>query len=30
MILYNLFPLLAGTFERWQPHFERARQMGFN
>jgi starch synthase (maltosyl-transferring) len=30
MILYNLFPLLAGPFHRWQSHLERAREMGFD
>ena len=30
MILYNLFPLLAGPFPRWKGHLERASQMGFN
>ncbi len=30
MILYNLFPLLAGPFHRWQPHLTRAGAMGFN
>ena len=30
MILYNLFPLLAGTFNRWDEHFSRAAAMGFN
>src|SRR6478736_6666891 len=30
MILYNLFPLLAGPFDRWSPHLERARAMGFD
>lgn len=30
MILYNLFPLLAGPFTRWQPHLDRARRMGFD
>ncbi len=29
MIVYNLFPLLAGTFPRWLPHIERAAAMGF-
>lgn len=30
MILYNIFPLLAGPFERWDEHFKRAATMGFN
>jgi len=30
MILYNLFPLLAGPFSRWGQHFKRASTMGFN
>jgi starch synthase (maltosyl-transferring) len=30
MILYNLFPLLAGPFQQWQSHLERAREMGFD
>lgn len=30
MIIYNLFPLLAGTFSDWPQHIERAAQMGFN
>jgi starch synthase (maltosyl-transferring) len=30
MILYNLFPLLAGPFPRWQPHLDRARAMKFD
>ena len=30
MILYNLFPLLAGPFPRWEEHFKRAAAMGFN
>ncbi len=30
MILYNLFPLLAGPFGRWGEHFARAAAMGFN
>ena len=24
MILYNLFPLLAGSFTQWEPHLQRA------
>ncbi|UCG14939.1 MAG: alpha-amylase [Deltaproteobacteria bacterium] len=30
MIVYNLFPLLAGRFVEWEKHFKRAAQMGFN
>ena len=30
MIMYNLFPLLAGKFTEWEPHMERAAKMGFN
>lgn len=30
MILYNLFPLLAGPFSHWDKHFQRAADMGFN
>ncbi len=30
MIIYNLFPLLAGTFINWQPHMQRAADMGFD
>jgi starch synthase (maltosyl-transferring) len=30
MILYNLFPLLAGPFPRWQEHFDRAAKLGFD
>ncbi len=30
MIVYNLFPLLAGRFPRWKEHFGRAANMGFN
>jgi starch synthase (maltosyl-transferring) len=30
MILYNLFPRLAGPFSQWQPHLLRAAQMGFD
>jgi starch synthase (maltosyl-transferring) len=30
VILYNLFPLLAGPFPRWEEHFRRAAAMGFN
>jgi starch synthase (maltosyl-transferring) len=30
MIIYNLFPLLAGTFLQWERHLLRASQMGFN
>ena len=30
MIIYNIFPLLAGKFTAWGPHLERASDMGFN
>jgi starch synthase (maltosyl-transferring) len=30
MKLYNLFPRLAGPFDRWTPHLERAAGMGFD
>jgi starch synthase (maltosyl-transferring) len=30
MILYNLFPLLAGPFPRWQEHFARTARLGFD
>src|SRR6266498_4696106 len=30
MILYNLFPLLAGPFPRWNEHLMRAGAMGFD
>ncbi len=30
MIIYNLFPLLAGKFDQWDSHLERAAEMGFN
>ena len=30
MIVYNLFPLLAGKFAGWERHFLRAAEMGFN
>ena len=30
MILYNLFPLLAGPFPNWKPHLDRAAAMGFD
>lgn len=29
MILYDLFPLLAGPFSQWDRHFSRAADMGF-
>jgi starch synthase (maltosyl-transferring) len=29
MIIYNLFPLLAGPFTHWDSHLERAASMGF-
>lgn len=30
MIIYNLFPLIAGTFTDWERHLQRASTMGFN
>ena len=30
MIIYNLFPLLAGKFSEWEKHLVRASEMGFN
>ncbi len=30
MAIYNLFPLLAGTFTHWEGHISRASEMGFN
>lgn len=30
MIIYNLFPLLAGPFPDWTPHVDRAAAMGFD
>ncbi|MEW6585458.1 MAG: alpha-amylase family glycosyl hydrolase [Nitrospirota bacterium] len=30
MIIYNLFPLLAGKFQAWEKHIARAAGMGFN
>ena len=30
MIIYNLFPLLAGKFTGWERHLLRASEMGFN
>lgn len=29
MIIYNLFPLLAGTLSNWESHVKRAADMGF-
>ena len=29
MIIYNLFPTIAGPVTRWGPHLERAARMGF-
>ena len=29
MIVYNLFPPLAGTLRQWESHIERAADMGF-
>jgi starch synthase (maltosyl-transferring) len=30
MMIYNLFPLLAGPFTGWGNHFPRVQEMGFN
>lgn len=30
MMIYNLFPLLAGKFSDWEKHLVRASRMGFN
>jgi starch synthase (maltosyl-transferring) len=30
MIIYNLFPLIAGKFTEWEKHLIRASDMGFN
>ena len=30
MIIYNLFPLLAGPFSGWPKHFSRIAAMGFD
>lgn len=30
MILYNLFPLLAGNVNQWTPHLQRAADLGFD
>jgi len=30
MIIYNIFPLLAGEFNEWERHLDRAAGMGFN
>ncbi len=30
MIIYNLFPLLAGRFTQWKNHYPRISSMGFN
>ncbi len=30
MKIYNLFPLLAGPFDTWEPHLKRAATMGFD
>ncbi|MBI5388217.1 MAG: alpha-amylase [Verrucomicrobia bacterium] len=30
MIIYNLFPLLAGNVRNWKPHLARAADMGFD
>lgn len=29
-LIYNLFPLLAGSFEKWTAHLARAAKMGFD
>lgn len=30
MIVYNIFPLLAGPCSQWEPHLQRAADMGFD
>lgn len=30
MIIYNVFPLLAGRINHWEAHFRRAAEMGFD
>lgn len=30
MIIYNIFPLLAGPITQWEEHLQRAANMGFN
>ena len=30
VIMYNIFPLLAGPFRRWKEHFSRATALGFD
>lgn len=30
MRIYNLFPRLAGRFDQWRPHLERAANLGFD
>ena len=30
MIIYNLFPSLAGSVRAWKPHLIRAAEMGFD
>jgi starch synthase (maltosyl-transferring) len=30
MIIYNLFPLLAGNVRNWTPHLQRAADLGFD
>ncbi|MCX7818091.1 MAG: alpha-amylase family glycosyl hydrolase [Kiritimatiellae bacterium] len=30
MRIYNLFPRLAGRFDQWRPHLERAAELGFD
>jgi starch synthase (maltosyl-transferring) len=29
MLIYNLYPLLAGSLNEWRPHIQRAAAMGF-
>ena len=30
MIIYNLFPLLAGPMPKWEAHFRRVAELGFD
>jgi starch synthase (maltosyl-transferring) len=30
MIIYNLFPLIAGKFSTWESHYKRVADLGFN
>jgi starch synthase (maltosyl-transferring) len=30
LVIYNLFPRLVGTVDKWYPHVLRAHEMGFN